>query len=78
MTLEDIKKMARESFGVEYIADADVLKLKRFAVLVAEIEREACAKACDDKNAFYKYVGFSRKAIAAERCAKDIRSRKNK
>jgi len=57
MTPEDIIRMARES-GFEVNEDGEVLenshffqtnKVERFAALVAEAEREACARVCDDK-----------------------------
>jgi hypothetical protein len=47
MTREDIIKMAREA-GLAYGSDEKPLNsVTRFAALVAEHEREACAKVCD-------------------------------
>ena len=47
MTREDIIKLAREA-GLAYGSDEKPLNsVIRFASLVAEHEREACAKVCD-------------------------------
>jgi hypothetical protein len=56
MTRDDIIRMAREA-GMAFkpglgIAMADDQKLERFAALVAAAEREACAKVCEESNAF--------------------------
>jgi len=49
-------------------------ELERFAVLVAEAEREASAKVCDAR-----YTGDNnREDIEARRCAAAIRARGNK
>lgn len=42
MNIDDIIRMAREAFAVEFIVDNDVPRLERFASLVAAAEREAC------------------------------------
>ena len=47
MTHEDIIKMAQQS-GADTLKYWDTLKLERFAALVAEKEREACAKEAED------------------------------
>ena len=49
MTREDIIRMAREA-GMTVCRDEWVFgaMLERFAVLVAETEREACAKMCEN------------------------------
>lgn len=66
MTPEDILRMAREQGLPEtategvFIVNSD--DLGRFAALVAAIEREACAKVCND------YIG-------CEQVARDIRAR---
>ena len=44
MTRDDIIRMAREAWGLEFIPECDVPKLERFAELVAAAEREACAR----------------------------------
>ena len=47
MNIEDIIRMAREA-GLAYGSDEKPLgSVIRFAALVAEHEREACAKVCD-------------------------------
>ena len=47
MNREDIIRMAREA-GLAYGSDEKPLgSVTRFAALVAEHEREACAKVCD-------------------------------
>lgn len=43
MTRDDIIRMAKEAWGLEYVSEFDVPKLERFAAIVAEAEREACA-----------------------------------
>ena len=47
MSRDDIIRMAREAWALEFIPDSDVSKLERFAALVAAAEREACAVICD-------------------------------
>jgi hypothetical protein len=68
MTRDEIIKMAREA-GWQY-ADGDdgYSPLWRFAALVAEAEREACAKVCEDKNTL----------LAWSTCADAIRRRGEK
>jgi RNase P subunit RPR2 len=54
MTLEELEKMAQQTaaFGVhpsnEYIYSFYTEQLQAFARLVAQHEREACAKVCDE------------------------------
>lgn len=53
MTREDIIRMAREAGFEELGSRADDWvcfgdEIERFAELVADAEREACAKVCDD------------------------------
>jgi hypothetical protein len=55
MTREDIIRMAREAFGAPYSSylekrswDINDKQVERFAALVAQAEREACAKVCED------------------------------
>ena len=45
MTQDEIIRMAREVWGERAVLPFN--DLERFAALVAEREREACAKACD-------------------------------
>ena len=62
MTRDDIIRMAREAgakpshnpelWDIWNIRDTD---LERFAKLVAENEREECAKFCDEQYEFYGY-----------------------
>lgn len=73
MTLEDIIRMAREA-GF-YVNDDGILDggdddagLEYFACLVAEAEREACAKICEEA---------SLKNWFAEDCVALIRERNN-
>jgi hypothetical protein len=61
MTLKELEKMAQETaaFGVhpsgEYIYSFYTEQLQAFAKLVAQHEREACAKVCEE------YVGYGRR-----------------
>jgi len=73
MTLDDIVRMAREA-GF-YVTDDGILEggddyggLELFAYLVAEAEREACAKICEEA---------SLKNWFAEDCVALIRERNN-
>jgi hypothetical protein len=76
MKLDELEKMAKETaaFGVhpsgEYIYSFYTEQLQAFAKLVAEHEREACAKVCDAFQA--RDVGMQ----PAE-CAGAIRARSN-
>jgi len=66
MTQDEIIEMARQA-GWSYMeVDMDKQRLEAFAKLVAEKEREACAKVCDD---------HWEKGGAAYYCAKTIRYR---
>ena len=73
MNHEDIMRMARDAHGpiTGQWWDMDVAALERFAQLVAQAEREACAKVCD------KYDD-ERYANAADLCANAIRARGSK
>ena len=53
----------------------DVLALERFAALVAEREREACAKLCDLEYAACWSASAMAQARQAQRCAEAIRAR---
>ena len=78
MNREDIIRMAREA-GLAYGSDEKPLgSVTRFAALVAEHEREACAKLCDDIR---RMGGYSAETPDWERgtghCADAIRARGN-
>jgi hypothetical protein len=84
MNRDEIIKMARESNmdidndGSEWgsIITAEPADLERFAALVAEAEREACAKVCDEIRHPW---GFSAETPewcrGTEHCAEAIRAR---
>jgi hypothetical protein len=71
MTLKELEKMAQETaaFGVhpsgEYIYSFYTEQLQAFAKLVAEHEREACAKVCDDWSNWHGDAKIISKAIRA-------------
>jgi hypothetical protein len=73
MNREDIIRIAQEA-GLHIATDVNWMPIigleyaERFAKLVAEHEREACAKLCDDLD---KMRGYS----YADKCAKAIRAR---
>lgn len=51
MTKDEIFQIAQQCFPSDrrmWSVDADLPALERFAALVAEKEREACAKLCDE------------------------------
>ena len=87
MTRDDIIRWARYADlhecvkdGVGYVVRIPNLeKLEHFAALVAEREREACAKACEELPAAFKTAAdeFNYKAVepAAENYAAAIRAR---
>ena len=53
MTRDDIIKLAREAGAFPELSETpekDIVFLRRFAALVAEREREACAKVCEGIN----------------------------
>lgn len=75
MNIIDFRRLAKEAgFKDHHSADmwgvmvAHDIEIERFAKLVAEAEREACAKLCDAN-----YTG--RYADLSDICAKDIRAR---
>jgi hypothetical protein len=75
MTQEDINHMARVAGFPERRAFSDLSdlypRLERFAALVAEHEREKCAKVCEEKDG--KFTGYH-----ALNCAALIRARGDK
>lgn len=79
MTRDDIIRMARWADLHERVKDGagyvvripNLEKLERFAALVAEREREACAMVCEAR-----YMGdLNREDQEAKRCAAAIRAR---
>ena len=79
MTRDDIIRMARWADLHERVKDGagyvvripNLEKLEHFAALVAEREREACAKLCEAR-----YMGdLNREDQEAKRCAAAIRAR---
>jgi hypothetical protein len=74
MNKDDIIRMAREAECSEtWGGDAfkfTVDELERFAALVAEAERETCAKVCDERELANLY--------GVKECAAAIRARGNK
>ena len=76
MTREEIIRMAREAgFDPHDMSDdftCNLEDIERFAALVADHEREACAKVCEERQeVFQKYYT---KGLAAM-CAEAIRAR---
>jgi hypothetical protein len=73
MNRNDVTRMAREA-GLHIATDVNWMPIigleyaERFAKLVAQHEREACAKVCDDLD---KMRGYS----YADKCAAAIRAR---
>ena len=83
MTRDDIIKLAREAGmpPAEIITDKAVVypvpeSLERFAALVAEREREACAKVCEDMSGPIEI--FNPKHVHYIDCAAAIRARGGK
>jgi len=68
MTKEEIIDMARQAGLPEAIIEMTPIAFERFAKLVAEKEREACAKVCDAYD-------NGRYSNAADLCAESIRAR---
>ena len=75
MTREDVIRMAGEAgFNLHHNPElydcmvANYKSIERFAALVAEAEREACAKACEEADDGTPYN-------LAEECAAAIRAR---
>jgi hypothetical protein len=67
MTRDDIIRLAREASNEHDYDFPNIFALERFAALVAEAEREACAKLCDERERANLY-GF-------KECAAAIRAR---
>ena len=85
MNKDDIIRMAREAglavvleehaseYGNGTFENTPYPELERFANLVAEREREACAKLCEE--IMQEHDPFDRQAGVARRCLNDIRAR---
>jgi hypothetical protein len=72
MTNEKIISMAREAGGDDWGIFRDFMpEIERFANLVAEAEREECAKICDAAQLF----GNSDERWSAKCCSEAIRAR---
>ena len=77
MKLDELEKMAQQTaaFGVhpsgEYIYSFYTEQLQAFAKLIAEHEREACAKDCESINSIEDFYAERPELI----CAKVIRAR---
>jgi len=81
MTRDDIIRMAREAGAFPELSETpekDIVFLRRFAALVAEREREACAKVCDDKHDTWRWDDEPDSASGPRDCASAIRARSNK
>lgn len=84
MTRDDIIRMAREAGGTVYTnrhVDGSAVafgpeSLARFAALVAAAEREACAKVCEERMAYWQRDDNRRDED--EHCAAAIRARGEK
>lgn len=74
MTRKEILSMARQAGSmIELAREKDLQWLERFATLVAEREREACAKVCEQIDS--EYDG---EEVLATWCASAIRARSTK
>ena len=87
MTREDIIRMARQAGFPDYamgLASEDAWqKTELFAALVAEAEREACAKVCEmQENRIVQThparIEFEPNSMMARKCAAAIRARGSK
>ena len=72
---EQIKELAKQAGFDEHHAEYDT-RIERFAELVRQDEREACAKLCDEKALYFQYDFISPYDVA-ESCAEEIRKRGN-
>lgn len=77
MTQDEIIKMAKQAGCLEkhqvfYFVSHE---LEAFAKLIAEREREACAKICDDKDEIWKKAGLWNPTNEYKECADAIRAR---
>jgi len=67
MTQDEIIEMARQAGMdyLQYISPEAFEKVVVFVKLVAQHEREACAKVCEDQHEYYGYDHVFAKAIRA-------------
>jgi hypothetical protein len=74
MTQDEIIKIAKEVGFFDEEVDKCQLMLERFAFLVAQHEREACAKVCEEMRT---YVGRNNAVTqsSAQDCATAIRAK---
>ena len=80
MTKEEIIEMAKQAGYLDLSFDRgmELKELRAFAKLVAEKEREECAKICDDRVTAYQYATdpWAREHIdEAKHLAETIRAR---
>jgi hypothetical protein len=68
MTQDEIIEILAKVYGVAWTSKAQLRDLTAFANLVAQKEREACAKVCEQTNDGTPYN-------LAEACAEAIRAR---
>jgi hypothetical protein len=89
MTRDEIIKMATQAgwqMPIEWDStDGFLCRLERFAALVAEAEREACAMICEEEAADFEQMGdgcsdgrYDWKADGCMDCAANIRAREPK
>lgn len=72
----EIIEMARQAFACKHTAlPVSEERLKAFAKLVADKEREACAKLCAEEAKNWKNPKYHYATAAAEHCYKAIRAR---
>jgi hypothetical protein len=71
MTQDEIIEMARKASGGARVPDILIPVFERFAKLVAQHEREACAKVCDLMAVRYEDM----RGAALESAAESIRLR---
>ena len=76
---ETVLRMAREAgIPVAIVAgNPSVAQIERFAQMVAEHEREACAMVCDDKHHTWRWDDEPDSASGPRDCAAAIRARSN-
>ena len=74
MTQEIIDIMWQQAMK-ESIKDGAIYIRHHFAKLVAEKEREACAKVCDDKHDTWRWDDEADSASGPRDCAAAIRAR---
>jgi hypothetical protein len=65
MTQDKIIEMLAKVYGVAWTSKAQLRDLTAFAKLVAQHEREACARVCDDWSAWHGDTKIISKAIRA-------------